>query len=349
MSKPIVRAIDVGYGNTKFTVLRQGPGEIHCGVFPSIAPQASSMPDLAGDLLQRRNTAVVEVNGVRFEVGTDAMLAKDASYGRTLDEAYCSTDAYLALVRGAIYYMGVDKIDVLVVGLPVSTHSEKQRELEQRLVGDHAIPCPRKPGSEHKDKIVHVGHVTALPQPIGAFFDFSIQEGRFKRMRNELNLVIDPGYFTLDWVVAQGTKIVNARSGAHNGGMSSILATVGEAMSRDIGARISDYTRIDDALRSGTNPRFNGKEYTLDKYLPLGNEKARQHLAVMMTKVGDPTDIDNILLAGGGAEFYRDLVAEKFPLHQIHITPDPVFANVRGFQFAGESWAAHNLNPAAAA
>lgn len=95
------------------------------------------------------------------------------------------------------------------------------------------------------------------------------------------------------------------------------------------------------------NPRFNGKECKLDKYLPL--EKARQHLAVMMTKVGDSTDIDNILLAGGGAEFYRDLVAEKFPLHQIHITPDPVFANVRGFQFAGESWAAHNLKPAAAA
>jgi len=91
MSKPIIRAIDVGYGNTKFTVLRQGPSEIHCGVFPSIAPQASSMPDLAGDLFQRRNTAIVEANGVRFEVGTDAMLAKDASYGRTLDDAFCTT------------------------------------------------------------------------------------------------------------------------------------------------------------------------------------------------------------------------------------------------------------------
>lgn len=41
MEKPIVRAIDVGYGNTKFVVLRQGAGEIHCGLFPSIAPQAS--------------------------------------------------------------------------------------------------------------------------------------------------------------------------------------------------------------------------------------------------------------------------------------------------------------------
>lgn len=131
--------------------------------------------------------------------------------------------------------------------------------------------------------------------------------------------------------------------------MSAILSSVGEAVSRDLGVRLTDFSRIDDALCLGTNPRFNGKEFDLSKYRPLAIEKARQFVAVLAAKVGPSTDIDNILLAGGGAAFFRDLVAEKFPDHNIQITPDPVYANVRGFQFAGEHWAAQNLKTPAAA
>lgn len=348
MTKAIIRAIDVGYGNTKFTVLRQGPSEIHCGIFPSIAPQASSITDLGGELFQRRNTVAVKVNGVHYEVGKDASLAKDASYGRTLDPDYALTDAYMALVRGAIYYMGVDSIDVLVVGLPVNSYESKREELEKRLVGEHAIPSPRSKGVDGSCRNVRVGNVRVLPQPIGAFFDYSMQQGRFQKMRNEMNLVIDPGYFTLDWVVAKGVKISIPRSGSHSGGMSSVLSTVGELVSRDIGEQLSDYAGIDDALRFGNNPRFFGKEFEISKYLPQAKEKARQFVAVLANKVGVAADIDNILLAGGGAEFFLDLVKEKFPKHSVQITPDPVYANVRGFQFAGEHWASQNLAATAA-
>jgi plasmid segregation protein ParM len=82
-------------------------------------------------------------------------------------------------------------------------------------------------------------------------------------------------------------------------------------------------------MRFGTNPRFFGREYDLAKYLPLGKDRARQFMAVLANKVGPAADINNILLAGGGAEFFLDLVAEKFPKHNIQITPDPVYANVR--------------------
>lgn len=346
----IIRAIDVGYGNTKFVVLRQGAGEVHCGLFPSIAPQASASGDLGGEVFQRRNTATVEVNGVLYEVGKDARLAQDASYGRTLDPDYALTDTYIALVRGAIYYMGVDHIDVLVVGLPVNTYESKRGELEKRLVGEHRIPAPRSPkGTAQADKIVRVEHVRVLPQPIGAFFDYSIQGDRYQKMRQEMNLVIDPGFYTLDWVVAQGVKIVNARSGAHSGGMSAVLSTMGEAISRKIGTQLTDYSAIDDALRTGTNPRFYGKEYDLTPYLPLAKDKVRQFVAVLANKVGSSADIDNILLAGGGAEFFKDIIDDKFPHHNVLVTPDPVFANVRGFQFAGEHWAKSNSLPKAAA
>lgn len=56
MTEPIVRAIDVGYGNTKFVQFHAQGGEIACSLFPSIAPQASSGADLTGGVFQRRNT-----------------------------------------------------------------------------------------------------------------------------------------------------------------------------------------------------------------------------------------------------------------------------------------------------
>jgi plasmid segregation protein ParM len=105
---PIVRAIDVGYGNTKYTTLVT-PDNISCGIFPSLAPQAAGGPDLALGLMQGRNTVVVDVNGVNYEVGFDAELAQDTNHGRVLDPDYSMTDAHMALIRGALYYMAVEK------------------------------------------------------------------------------------------------------------------------------------------------------------------------------------------------------------------------------------------------
>lgn len=334
MTEPIVRAIDVGYGNTKFVQFHAQGGEIACSLFPSIAPQASSGADLTGGVFQRRNTITVEVNGVLYEVGRDARLAQDPSYGRTLDADFSMTDAYMALVRGAIAYMGVPHLDHLILGLPVNTYAQHQEALIKRMTGVHRIP------DQSGNQIdVEVRSVTVTPQPIGAFFDYTIRNNVYGRMRNQTNLLIDPGYYTLDWVVAHGVKMINARSGAHSGGMSSILATIGESVSKELGHQISDFSTIDDAIRTGTQPRFFGKQRDISSHIRLGKEKARQFLSVLANRVGNGgVDIDNIIIAGGGAEFFRELIQEKFPNHELVITEDPVFANVRGFQLAGEQF-----------
>lgn len=70
MSKdPIVRAIDIGYGNTKFSTGHRPGEEITCKIFPSLAPQASSNGDLGAGTLSRRETVRILVNDVPYEVG----------------------------------------------------------------------------------------------------------------------------------------------------------------------------------------------------------------------------------------------------------------------------------------
>lgn len=339
-TKPIVRAIDVGYGNTKFVSYhRAETNEIQCSLFPSIAPHASATDDLAGGVFQRRNTVRIQVGGVVYEVGKDARLAQDASYSRTLTSDYSMSDPYLAMVRGAIFYMAVPRIDLLVVGLPVNTVDVYGDQLKARLIGVHTLPEVVDGEPTGKTYDVEVKDVRVVAQPIGGFFDYSISNNLYGRMRNQMNLLIDPGYFTLDWLVAAGVKTVSPRSGAHSGGMSAVLGAIAEAIGKKLGTQINDVTSIDDALRTGTNPRFFGQEFDMSDYLNIGKEKARQFVRTLAGKVGNKgVDIDNIILAGGGAEFFKDIIAESFPHHELVITKDAVFANVRGFQLAGAQW-----------
>ena len=178
----IARAIDVGYGNTKFVTLLQQES-IQCGMFPSIAPQASSGPDLSGGLMQRRNTVVVEVDGVKYEVGKDARLAQDASHGRVLDPDYSMTDTHMALIRGALHYMLQPSIDLLVLGLPVNTWESYHDALAKKVIGKHKLPSRDR---NKPDEIfeVEIRACRVIPQPLGAFFDYSFRSGTYEKMRN---------------------------------------------------------------------------------------------------------------------------------------------------------------------
>ncbi len=332
----VVRAIDVGYGNTKYSSLVTG-GDIQCGIFPSLAPQASSGPDLAAGLMQRRNTVIVDVNGVKYEVGKDARLALDATHGRVLDPDYSMTDTHMALIRGALYYMGQPKIDLLILGLPVNTFEKYHKKLAQRVLGKHTIPARAKDGATEYTE-VEIVNCRVIPQPIGSFFDYATRAGTYERMRSQMNLLIDIGFYTLDWLVADGVKINNARSDALPGGMSAILRTMADAIGSQLGEQISDLSMLEDSIRTGINPMFYGKPFDITDHKKLAKAKAEQFVAVLVNKVGSSMDISNIILAGGGAEFFKDVLTDKFPKHEIITTRDPVFANVRGFQRAGQQF-----------
>ena len=53
-----------------------------------------------------------------------------------------------------------------------------------------------------------------------------------------------------------------------------------------------------------------------------------------------PESLQNIILVGGGAFLFKTAVKAAFPKHRIHEVKEPMFANVRGFQIAGQNYAA---------
>jgi plasmid segregation protein ParM len=160
---------------------------------------------------------------------------------------------------------------------------------------------------------------------------------------NEQSLIIDPGSRTFDWLVARGMRLVQKQSYSFNRGMSDVLRLLAAEITKDIGSPYRDYDAIDLALRTGKQPMIFQKPYDMKRLLPLAETVAEQAVSTMKEWIEAPHSLQNIILVGGGAFLFRKAVKAAFPKHRIHEVKEPMFANVRGFQLAGQNYARSSM------
>ena len=129
----VVRAVDVGFGNTKY-VTASAQGQVDCAHFASLAyfgQDEIPVESMGG----RRRTVQVPVDGLLYEVGPDVEFAADRFRSRQLHDGYTQTAEYRALATGALHFMKVETVDLLVVGLPVSQYTGKRAALQKAMTG----------------------------------------------------------------------------------------------------------------------------------------------------------------------------------------------------------------------
>lgn len=328
----IVRAVDVGSGNTKYVTGVVG-NEIRCASFPSVA-YPSSGEATHWPASERRKTVSIPIGALFYEVGPDVGLAADSFRARQLHDDYADSPEYMALLRGALSLMRMPHIDLLIVGLPVSLFGLKKASLEKAVVGTHAVGGGRT---------VNVARAMAIAQPQGALVHYASEHEKLATIGTEQSLVIDPGSRTFDWLVTRGMRLVQKQSNALNRGMSDVLRLLATEISKDIGTPYRDLDAIDLALRTGKAPLIFQKPYDIKRYLPLAESVAEQAVSTMRQYLETPESLQNIVLVGGGAFLFKKAVKAAFPKHRIHEVKEPMFANVRGFQLAGQNYAATSL------
>jgi plasmid segregation protein ParM len=327
-----VRAVDVGFGNTKYVsaVNHTAAGtEIRCGSFPSLAyPSPDGHRSWPGT--ERRKTLFIPVGKLHYEVGPDVALAADSFQARQLHDEYSDSPEYLALVRGALAMMKLSHIDLLVVGLPVAQFVGRKATLERAMTGRHEVG---------EGKVVTVGKALAVAQPQGALVHYASVQQKVAEIGKEQNLVIDPGSRTFDWLVARGMRLVENQSHSINRGISDIVRHLALAITREIGTPYRDHDAIDVALRTGKSPVIYQKPYDMKHLMPYAESIAQQAVSSMKEWIETPQSLQNIILVGGGAFLFRRAVKAAFPKHKVHEVKDPIYANVRGFQIAGQNYA----------
>lgn len=327
----VVRAIDVGYGNTKY-VTRSDGGGIHCAHFPSLAfhtPTEQVHNGLGG----LRRTVAVPGGGGFYEVGPEVELAATWMKARRRNDGFTETDEYRALTAGALHYMKVDTVDLLVLGLPVAQYVIRRTQLAK------AMTCAFEVG---RKKTVLVKKAIVIAQPQGALLKYAAEMGAMDEILDAKCLIIDVGSRTFDWLVTRGVRVVAGQSHSVNRGVSDILRMVAESISNETKEEYTDLEAIDLGLRTGKPIQIYQKPYELKKFDKTIQNIAESAVDMMCERIENIHSFEHVVLVGGGAFLFKKAVKKRFPKLQIKELTEPMFANVRGYQLFGERYVREN-------
>lgn len=310
----IIRAIDVGYGRNKFTYDVDANGKAEFRSFASIVKKTASKDER---LIKGLNNVIIKVKDAYYEVGDSVV--DDHNVGM-LSEGFSQSQEYMALVLGAIAMMRpVKKIDTLVLGLPVQFLNSKQAQLKKRFVGKHML---------NNNRTVEIKSVEVIAQPLGGYLAWAEKAADQLAQRT---LIIDPGFYTFDYIVVKNGADMPHLNGSFPGGLSLLLEFVAKQISKKYQIEYTNLRAIEEGIMTGSF-RLYGKVVDLIPLLKPFQKETVSIIQKIVNQLEDGRDIDNIVLVGGGSRMFYGAINSIFKKHTLTLLDEPMYANVRGFQ-----------------
>jgi plasmid segregation protein ParM len=340
-----VAAVDVGYDSTKFSTgmaSKTDFGRWACPArsFQSLAVIAPNriLEEHADPL---RRSATLRWNGESYLTGDQAIAASTTGSSRVLDPSYIHTDDYMIFVCEALEQMGARGavVNTLVLGAPVDRFQSSATRLKERFTG----PVPFNDGE------AYVKSVKCFPQPLGGLV-WANANNDDHTVGDLLTLVVDPGYGTLDWLVAKSNELIVDRCGAKNAGMSKIIDAVIRGVSNAEGRNVTSLmleqtirklvmargASGNDKPESSVEFRVGASLHNIDNYTGAIDRVINDGISDMLRSIGGIDDIERIVVVGGGAHLYASMLKSRTRRSDIEIVSDSTMNNVRGFQLLGQ-------------
>lgn len=328
MSEKYGLALDIGYSSLKARFGYVG-GETRklvrpAGAYPyQCSPSArAGIPDPCGfDVLVRGEHWVAAVEPDRAR-----------NWCRNLTADYHKTDQFRANLHAALSWMGRDSVDVLHISAPMEhwLNETLRAELQGRVQGTHQISSSRR---------VQVHSVRVLPSAGCSHFklleDYG-EEGDSRECRlikHGTALIVDAGFYGVDWAIMDSTGIDHGFSGTSRFGMSVVCEDVtaqieydaGENPGREMLERALAYGR-DRLTVAGSNLKIGPY---IEKAMKYTGETAVTEIRNALRLL--PRDgIDFVSVVGGYADLYRRLLADSYPDLTFLEVADTVTAGVDG-------------------
>jgi plasmid segregation protein ParM len=338
-----ILAIDVGFGNTKAVWNRRraaGHSDQWSEIcFRSVTPRV--VVESTGAGLGSIDRVVVPVGDDRFYVGPKATYEGGT---RALHPDYINTPEHEALLCGAWHYMLKatgelnPTVDLLVLGLPVSGFQANRRRLQEIGSKMRRVPVPHALRDWARRDYIDVvaKKVMVMPQPMGGLILAARQSNTVDLFGDgNVSLVIDPGYNTFDWFVANGMNPQLELCGSFQGGVSQLLQAVSTQIGFDHGEGSVNFGLVEQALKVG-EMNLGHKRFSMAPYQKVVKNAATGVISEFLQRFNPAkAGISRIYLCGGGALHYADALKARLPGLQIEVMADSVMANVRGFWLAG--------------
>ena len=321
-----ILGIDIGYSNLK---LAFGPkGE---SAKTLLRPAGAAPADRFGSRFDGKaqdEFLHVLVNGQEFVAGVSPDRAE--MWARSLHADYTASDSYKALFHAGLLLSEMERIEVLVTGLPVSQYLDEARRnaLASLMCGYHQVTPKRS---------VTVDKVKVIPQPIGGLLDYIAQEDA--DIEDARVLVVDPGFFSVDWVVVAHKDLHRQSSGTSFNATSVILEEASRLIAKDHGAAVNTET-LENAVRdSKPTVLVLGQRVEIMPYI---EQAAKTVCPVVVESIQkslrtESKTPDLVVLVGGGAQFFREAIQDAFPRLTVASPKDSVLSNARGYWLMGNT------------
>jgi plasmid segregation protein ParM len=321
----IVLGLDVGYSNLKLAIGEAGTTP-QVLVRPAGAAPAERLGERVAGGHGPADAVLVDLGGTPWAAATEP--ARFEGWARSLHADYSTTPAYRALVSAALALANRSQVDRLVTGLPVAQAQDRARReaLRRLLLGTHLTERGR----------ITVADVRVVPQPIGAFVDLLYAEREpalLQRIEEGTVLVLDAGFYSFDWAVIVAGELRRGASGTSLEAMSVVLERAAAHIAEQHGGRPQPLA-LEAAMRQGrTQVRIFGQAVAL---APVLTEVAAEVGAVALEALRqglrrEATNVDLVVLAGGGGALYGEPAGALFPGALVRLAREPVAANARGF------------------
>jgi len=323
-----ILGMDIGYSNLKIAFGEDSMERPETKILPAGAAPEEFLPF---SFMNRKSDGFfVTVKNELFVAGIEPSLLE--GWNRELHGDYPFTPTYRALFYTSLLLTGKKEIDLLVTGLPVNQFldSSYRQKLMNSLKGVHRIT---RSGRE-----VKVKNVAVIAQPMGSYLSAYLEEEEDKSLVEATTLVFDVGFFSVDWVVIDNQNVVKSSSGTSIFATSWLLEKVADLISHDYGS-CPGLEKLESALR-----KDEGKIYVFSEkvniypYLQKVIKKYGANIAAELKRAlrfQRFDTISNVVITGGGSEFYREVIEKITPRSRLIFVDDPVTANARGFWYYG--------------
>ena len=321
----MIISVDIGYGYTKGI----GPDGLRFS-FPSVVGTAEDIR-FATDLIRGGEETPVTYGDKRFFYGEQALL-QSRIQSTIFDRSRVHDHTYQMLFIAALVEMAKREPDStrvkVVTGLPVGFFGDRAEVVKSfegvyRVTTDRAVKFA-------------VESVFVVPQPFGSLFrELLNEQGKIVQGDVEKGRlgIIDVGTYTTDFVVSDELRYVQRLSGSIPIGWSEVTNQVQQALGDLYMLELMPH-EVDRAVQAG-EVRVRGEPVLLEPLIePAMADIQTAIIARARDLWGEGTQLDMILVSGGGGPYLYDIIEEVYP--HARLLDDAFWANAEGFYRFGQ-------------
>lgn len=311
--------IDIGFGFVKAT---NGHKKV---IFPSVVGEGRNIRYKSGisdDSILDNLTLQLEGND--YFVGSLANRQSDIVMS-TLSQNRINNIENEVLLCTALGLLELpEKINV-VTGLPVNEYSpEMKKNLISQLTGSHVFLLNNKP------QLIKIENCKVIPQPFGTIFDQLLDDQGEILNPDYANIklgIIDIGFRTSDFAVADNLEYVDKMSSSSNIALSSAYKLIARELNAAYGITKPLY-QLDKAVRA-ESIIINGRKIDLSSIKAKAFRLTAQNIISEVSALWNIWEIENILITGGGGIALYNYLNEQ--IDNSTLVDSGQFSNVNGY------------------